>query len=384
MERILKMLCFFGCCFQLATIAKTYLLYLTSTRMEIDMPEHLPAPDSSYCVSFADIFDYERYKRVHRKNVPFKKGKVVHNILGIVDNVLVKDIYEFTLNASNLIDGCWIRNPHSYRYVYHNKSDCSKKFEIDKYMIDQNICYRFHLKGIENDTFKAKYLAHSLVYPGEFFSIKLNTKILGFANRLQLIVHDAGLPRLSIASSEITFRIKAAECTLNYYVHLQVRLPPPYHTNCFHYPLIGFDSREECRSVCLEDNLVKKHQKVPSSVITTQQYNLSFAKTYLEPKIAAAIIEINKNCSHKCKYNTCTLKRSITTTSSNAQSDYTTVRFPREPFITITHSPVASLIDLIIYVTSTLGSWFGVSLLGLMEWSKESSLKMYHKFARLL
>lgn len=205
---IFKAICFIGCCFQINEILQDYLKYNTTTLIEIQLADNIAAPDVSYCIRVSDVFDYDRYNKLNKVKLPFIEGNALFNTISMTNSVLVKDIYDFTPNSSLLIKSCTIRKYNSYRQEFHDKTTCNRHFSIMQFILDEFICYRFHLRTFENQFFHSKHLIHAMTYTGLFFSIELDTNRLRLANRVRLSAHENDWPDRSIQNTDIVYRLK--------------------------------------------------------------------------------------------------------------------------------------------------------------------------------
>src|SRR5438128_141071 len=98
----LKAACLVGCLLQVTEILKRYLAYNTTTHIAVHVPEILYTHDVSYCIRTIDIFDHQSYERRRKVKLNFKQDNDNFNAISLLNNVLVKDIYDFTPNATDL------------------------------------------------------------------------------------------------------------------------------------------------------------------------------------------------------------------------------------------------------------------------------------------
>lgn len=370
-----KAICFIGCYCQIHDILSNYLSYKTMTRVKFRFPEFLVAPDVSYCIRFSDIFDYKKYERLHNVKLSRRTGDETFNVLKILESVLVKDIYDSTPDSSDIMKECWMRPIDGLKLTHFVQNECYNLIRISKYLVNEFICYRFRINAYENVTLSMKLLNLSPTYLEQLFAIGFHIKPLETGNRIRLTAHNKNLPRLSSASSDITYRRVSEGKYDGYYVLMYNEytvnlLPSPYQTNCLFYREIGFHDREECFSACFERSMINSHKLVPSSIITETRYDHLFWNP-INSKFKKEIVNLEANCKEKCKKASCIINRSMTSTYIRDDEHIIVVRSPKIPYSIVTHHPNIQLSELIIFVMSCLGSWFGFSWLGLISSRKK-------------
>ena len=154
-----------------------------------------------------------------------------------------------------------------------------------------------------------------------------------------------------------------------YYVDI-VRLPPPYPAKCMIYA--GMDHKIEdqysCLDVCIINATIAKLRKVPFTQVVTERYDLHHVTVsdIRNQTFWNALYALEQECTEKCKRPDC---RNIFMATDVASSAFRTFRLivnvPNEPSYDIEFLPGFTFLSVLIYITSSVSTWLGLSIVGM-------------------
>lgn len=367
--------CVIGCIKQIGDLSAIYFRYLVVTDLTIKIPTEVNAPALSVCIRYTDIFNTSAFTSAN-------------NITGIVDfqfsnrtllqtMATIQDLFDYTPDARyGLISKCRVRYPLTYDSVSLNGTECHKLIDVDKFYLQEFICYRFQFMPATNGTYYYRNLAYALTYPGMFYKLIFDLNTFYAAELMKLIVHEASTYPLRSAaySPSITRGFNSTDGSAKYngyqisYSMLENhRLPPPYTTDCRDYTQWGYSSGADCIKNCTTIATLAAFDKVPFSTITRYSTNKKHLNTddIANSTIKFLLSTIEVKCSQRCAQRDCYEFYSLTRTEREplGKSFSITVNIPKEPSFEMKFLEKISLTEYLIYVLSILGTWFGVSVI---------------------
>lgn len=296
-------------------------------------------------------------------------------------NYTIRDILEYTPTEpeQNIIHGCGLRLASSYTFeTYSNSSKCRQLFEIEQYYHQEYVCYTFCLKD-SSAIYHYRNLGYALDYPNTWYYIDLDIDTFKLARYFKAIIHEKELkPFESSSLATITSRFvnnvtneAIFNCfRLTYTYYSKRRLPAPYGTNCVDYSNINSAHKDqaECQADC----------RIKASLIAFNQYPFSEAyydklnKSHIQShqlrdvNLSKQLNKIERGCSRVCGLD-CEWTRFISYVTSEPY--HGVIRFmmnvPRDLAIEVQSKPFLDFAEFVVYVLSTFGTWFGLSVLGL-------------------
>ena len=153
----------------------------------------------------------------------------------------------------------------------------------------------------------------------------------------------------------------------NYTIHT---LGYPYDKySCDSYPNQYFN----CFANCIKEMTINKLKRVPYSVFIDEPLNLKMIsylmvqnKTFSK-LISSISSKCKKQCpTHSCLYSYCmTMARTTTSMDSVTKEKGSTIRVETtgQPNVFVNYHPSLPLLDFIIYILSSLGTWFGLVII---------------------
>lgn len=352
-------LCIVGCSYQVQNVVLSYFSYSTVTRSKYYSPETISYPDLHYCFLYLeDVIDWDaiikKYGRMFSYNNYYERIKWQ-------DVLTVKDIFDFTADLD--IEECVIRDETGHIAIVANGTQCNY-FNISKYVQQQSICFRISVKKQSSMSFAA--IHSSINYERLMFEIWYGGKLsLTLKNRPTL--SGGFFPFISRAYTPTYY--KGMNEDIGVHVSCQ-----SFNNNFLGYPYDLFvcppDGRPStyfsCFDACLTKQTMSHWNRKPFSPFYTKPENVKLISHRMvqNESIARLIAKWSKSCHNYCIERPCKYSYCITLGMARLLKDIkraSYIRVESNPYPNIYINYVASLpfLDFIIYVFSSLGTWFG-------------------------
>lgn len=370
--------CVAGLLYQTHYILSIYMQYKVGSNVEVRATDLLDPPDMTVCIRYADILTEGGFTESDREKLDKRP-----RIREIQSNVTVKQIFEHSPSVESIVSGCVHKIPDSYEiHIHMNKSLCLSLINGTRFYTQEYICYRFHLNvnrtRVMTGKFKYDNIALSLSYPGLFFAMLLDnsTKVLGHANVVKIVAHDRrSLPFDDLAYAQYFSRqvdnvVVYSEISVFYQkTHLKL-LPPPYATACNAYKAF-MGSRKNCINECLKKLTVAQFNKFPFSVIEWKpvDHKLISGHDIRGRKFDKVLDRLENGCEKWCQADQC--KRNMFATQvlkeGKGEFPYFVVRLyvPMVPKMIVTSVPISTLQDLLVYISTSMSVWLGISIMAI-------------------
>lgn len=153
---------------------------------------------------------------------------------------------------------------------------------------------------------------------------------------------------------------------LSYLVLEKWFLPAPFPSNCFNYPL--YDGQRTCVKQCTMKRAQLTFNKVPFNQIIVEPLNFKHISHWdtQNETLSRQLNMIEDFCRLKCPKWNCYVTHAITNHEIAPSNDLTISVFMSSlPSISIRNLIKIRFSEALIYVLSCLGTWYGVSILGL-------------------
>lgn len=356
-------LCLLGFVYQVEMISYSFFKYETVTRIDNKIRESMAAPNLALCFRYIDIVDKARLKR--DANIIMNPKKTLQAVTENESKLTVEQIMEFSPPANNCINWCLYRQGDSVRInTYHSHNECARYWKIDKFYMQEFICYRFGKKHNDNYTFEV--VAHSLQYTHTLFGIGM-MKTFNSVESFMAIVYYGKYPYVSRDYTSITSRSKVA--SNKYYLTFSrtnyLKQPAPYDSMCI--PGVSLQDKYTCMRDCLRNRL-SKIGRVPFSEMFDKRWPYKHINMFdLQNETTFQLLnESNNACLDKCEATACygdfTTTYLTGATDTNLKTISYRVRIPQTPLTVMKSNPKLVLQDFVIYLCSCFGVWFGISL----------------------
>ena len=153
-------------------------------------------------------------------------------IRDIQHKLTIHQIFEYTPTTEDAIQFCSTRHPQSFKFDELNRHECSKIFNVSKYVAIEFICYKYEF--IPNETLNLLELAYAIHAPGLMYVIRPRSNLGKFVNSKFMVTTGSKYPHQGIGitpSNDMSQGKRFFEITHSSLV--KNHLPPPYITNCF-------------------------------------------------------------------------------------------------------------------------------------------------------
>lgn len=155
---------------------------------------------------------------------------------------------------------------------------------------------------------------------------------------------------------------------VNYGYLINHKLPPPFAMRCVYYmSQLDYYDQSYCKMKCLLALTMKRFNKVPFSTIISEKVNYTHISLMDIVNNSTELDKFELTCRQRCSFDDCFEMLSLTKVSVEPDSRglQFAVLIPQEPFVTVVYLPKIEFSELIVYVLSCVGTWFGISILSL-------------------
>lgn len=361
---VFNTLCIAGCAYQIQNIVLSYFKFDSITRNKYSRPDLLDYPNLHYCLlAVEDLLNItaieEKYSiSVNRSNY--------RDYFSLLDIISLYDIMQLTPDGE--VTDCLIRDDTGYNVIYSNDHVCEEYFNIKKYIVQQYLCYVISTKEdryVSFDTVEKSLDLERLIYQIKISGIsalyrKIRPTITTW--RYPLVEWSYAPAYYKSANENLAIKLSCQNIT----THL---LGYPYdkfacNTNDIDY--------FQCIDSCIEEQTYRNFDRLPY----TSFYGSSYEKLHMKrishsmitnKTITKMIEKIRSDCSISCPIYTCDYSYCLMIGSADTfvavygdiASSTLRVESPGMPYFSITAVPLVPLLDFIIYVFSSLGTWFG-------------------------
>lgn len=373
-----KLLCFMGFVYQMTQILREYFEFKTTTKVALELQTELINPSIIFCIRCTDIIDRTNYQKygIHQK-ASFNTAEYLSDL----SKLTISDIFELTPDPSNTMIKCQFRE-NEYNVETYNRSHCYSILNITKYQEGVFICYQFRTR-IQDTKFRCDQAALSYHSFNELYTVQLHPQFL-LSNRIKLISFIPGrisdsLTDLPVISrrfyyTNVRYGTHTPDTSIINYIYVAgdlysiTRLEKPYDTACV-------DSQEEALYACSRRcNIAtfQKHNLFPPNEFTTVPLPLKHSKdvvTSLNTTLIQEIKAMNEECMKDCNKYLCEEWYTVTEVVTSPFLHFDTISIAsacsNRPAVVIQHKPKVTLMEVLIYMSSSLGIWFGISFMSI-------------------
>lgn len=340
------------------------------------MPILIRFPALSTCFKYAQILDYDRHIKLD--GIDLKRENISETQSEILEQeITIKEIFALTPNISEASQSCRVKLPQRYEVRQGvNSSECSDLFDIKKFFFVEYICYRYQYIKMPN-TFHFDELAYTPKLTGMIFEVTPGEKFKDYRSGKFVIHTENSFPVNAIGTAHSLNRpdrltnetLSDLTYFLSYFKLEKTRLPPPMSTDCLDYERVfGVQSRGSCRQSCIHNKSVEILDRIPFTSIEltpTDMRSVSY-RDIADEHIRFSLFKFYNECSELCHRKDCN-ERSTFNTINYVRSSNLRIRvmIPREPWFHITYKTIIAKTEYIIYMLSSVGTWFGLSAINL-------------------
>ena len=374
---VFKLLCLIGCDYQITKISLEYFSFKTTTKTTFQIDSTVDDPAIVYCTRYTDIIDrtnyqkYGIYKRSRYNSTEF---------LSDTTKLTISDIFHLTPNPNDTIISCEIRR-NEYKTARYFQDYCYSIFRVTKYQEGPYICYQFQTKNALS-SFKCDQAAFAYIGLNVLYRITIQSQFL-LSNTLKLIsfVPDNQInPILNLPTTSrrfYSYRLRYGDdepkkSKHNYFLvsgdlYLITRLEKPYDTKCTR-------NKEHAEFACRRRCIItafKKHGYFPATEYTLSPLPIKHMNTqaFFNKTLIRDTMTRSDICRKICNQKFCNEKFSVTDVSSTPElyNGLITIMSScsNRPVVVIEYLPRITLMEFVMYISSSFGIWFGVSVLSI-------------------
>ena len=361
---IIYTICIAGCLYQVLDISKTYFAYDSKTTVSITIVSKMKIPMLSTCWDLQDVLDFKGLCHDHGFAIP----NTTNEYNDLFDTLTARQVFNYTPSIDSIIKKCIVRLPRDYVYRIpeYSSSECSELFDVEKYIHRENICYKKIMKRkswihIIKQTLNP--VEPGLIY-AVFLPINFSTVISYNAiihSKKSSMLYDAAYsPRKFIFLGN-----KSPATDVTFYPTEISYLPAPYGTKCIE---TNFSSGAEMVLKSVREKFIQKFSLVDTlaPIFTPYDYPVITGSRLRNE----TFVNLFRREAENAENPPCRCKLEYMVTRANAyQANYSWVNvyWPQESKNDIRYFPSFSATDYIIYVCSSIGIWFGLSVLSLFD-----------------
>lgn len=373
-QALFLVVCIVGLAFQIKEVCYMYFEYKTTNRITIGLDNIANVPTIAVCVKYLDILDRKDADLLGIKKIIPRTSEDIKNDMS---KLTVKQIFELTPKPEDTLESCVHRDKTSFRRHSYEGKECADLFLLKKFFMQEVVCYTYTFKTFDN--YSITGTSHAIDNFFEVYHIILTDKLKDteFFYLIVFDTHDDKSSPYPTFSRDFAPKIhhlvyyphmnqtilKMSNTRLRYRYQMIHLLEAPYETNCTFQ--VG---RTDCFRECMI-NIMRNHSRVPFSEIIDEPVNLK-AVSYkdLEDKsFEDLFIRLENSCNDKCRMMPCFHTFCITIPISNLDERFVnktkmSIYTPEVPVTIVYTSAQISLVEFVIYILSSFGIWFGVTV----------------------
>lgn len=367
-KKIFDCLCVIGCLYQIQNVVSSYFKFSTVTRNRCYRPDVLQYPDLHYC--FMLIEDMINVSSVNSKyGISIDKNNIT-SLYSLLDIVSVQDMLEFSPDGN--ITDCLYRDSTGNDIVPEDERSCNEFFKVKKYITQQYVCYAVRARKQTELSFWS--IGKSLDYDRMIYEVRL-PGMLAKSRKIRPTITTYKYPYVEnvyapfyykTPSEDVAIQLSCQNTTIHW----------------LEYPYESFICQKDdedfglCLDDCLREVTIKTFDRLPfAPFYTSKRRNLEmkFISNRMTSNRTVSLLmnKIYQQCSKqcpmkKCDYSYCIMIGHADTTIVLDGTDAGSrirVESPGFPFVSITYVPQVPLLDTIIYILSSLGTWFGLVII---------------------
>lgn len=360
---IFNLFCIIGCAYQIQSVVWSYFKYGTVTKNRYFSPEYINFPELHYCFRYIeDALDWNAVERKYRKVVLTdpKNRKTWTDILTI------GDIFEYTPDSD--ITQCLYRDPTGHSIISSRMGECNF-FNVEKYVFQQFICYRVTPK--EQIKVDFEFIPNSLNYERLLYQIRYVGRLAN-ATKMRPTITGYNYPFISRLYASGYFKNSDEDMTL----HISCQR---FENSFLGYPYDKFVCEQhengyyDCFDSCMKKFTMTTLDRLPYATFHTMPHDSKLISySMLKNKtIRHLLTDWWKKCVIHCPMFSCSYSYCVTIGYSDTHTrvkrtergSKIRVESPTHPNIYINYFPSVPLLDCIIYILSSLGTWFGLVII---------------------
>lgn len=301
-----------------------------------------------------------------------------------MESMTVKEIFDLTPRNETILReeaACAMKDPDKlvWKYPWLTRQQCHEKIHISKFLNRFLVCYKIEQRNMSRSL---SYLdvSFSPSYPGLIQYYLLDENIFRNFTMFTAFVHSEDSSDFYDSAFSVVNAINFKDTPLINIIYSMVssrRLPPPYDTQCQRYS--DPDTAAEYNLNLLNNLTIAEmghvhtlghvYGELDYPIITPQKLkNITFHDKFAKLKHSIFKTKI-LNCA--LIYN---VPQAITDQGTNIS---VSVNWPQDSMIEIKFVPDQDSIDFIVYILSSIGIWFGMSVFTAISMVEKSIISRF-------
>ena len=383
-----RLLCFVGFVYQVIEISQEFFAYRTTSKIILRVDNKIIDPSIIFCTRCTDILDRSNYQHY---GIYAKSNFNYTEVLSDVSKLTIKDIFDLTPAPEHVMIGCQIRK-NAYDVNSYSQDECYSLFHVTKYIEGMFVCYQFSTT-ITNSKFRCDEAARSYFSHNELYGISLQ-KLFLLSNSIKVISFIPKGFNNSIMNMPFTSR-RFYVMKLRYneqhfstsnenYLYISgdlyniTRLEKPYDTKCIEIEEnVDFICRRRCNI-----DAFKEHNIFPPNEFTMNPLPIKTLnpKTLKNETLLQNVKLRNEECVAQCTGNLCRDWYTVTNLETLPLLRINTLsivsRCSTRPTVFIQYLPRITFMEFILFISSSLGIWFGVSIISVNPFGGNNCTKI--------
>ena len=364
---LFQVTCLIGLSWQLFEISSEYLKYKVSCRTTVFIPVEVEDLSMGICLQVAFVIDYNKFHTDLQYNWTRKEFWNKR----MLDNLSIHEIYNYTYDADNILynSGYWKNEWDSIGKL----NNFSSIFKMKKYFFDSKMCYLYSIKSFNP-------LSVQWIRGGSIVWLDFGKELSEMYAVWLFIAEKGRIPFSETVEARYTFRGNSMKVDNFQSSHYSIRkelLPPPYETDCFSYSKLNFTNRIECIERCFVLKSFQKWGRISNvSLVPNNADDYKFVIISNYTKYRTELDEIRLFCQSSCPNTSCedthivTVQETATYLSlSNLYKENISISWQRKtpsiPSATILCRSTSTLVELILYMMSSVSTWTGLSMMSI-------------------
>lgn len=377
-------LCLLGCSYQVTDISNRFFKYSTNTNIKLLLDNFVASPSVSICFNII-----QNMRKFLEENFGKNISRNTMNIktMEVFDNLTIADIFDHSVPTSHLLGeavnrkSCIIRKEGKFvipKEFWMPKEECMKHISIRRYINRFLMCYKLGLINHDN-ILEHEPVSFSPAFPGLMLIYYLNPDMIRNYTIYSASVHSHASSDLYDSSASVEHFVNlnwTPTITASYSPIRFTRKEYPYDTDCHSIP--GFKSIGDYQLQKLSNLTIKHLKYVHPLNFIYENHSLPLIspyKLYFNESFHKKFSELEK-ISRKGKNTNCDVLFHITNSFERTGSDMRIdVSWPKETGVHVINIPSYESIDYMIYVLSSIGIWFGLSIFSITSWTQNFTIK---------
>lgn len=373
-------ICSAGLSWQLTRVSELYFSFSTTTYVQNLLSSMINVPSLCTCFRFMDIINITLSMSMFGVQLQRWYGPNFNRTLfdNLVDNLTVSQVLLLSPPSEEILEKCVIRYPSKLAASTYDQDQCLVRFKIEKFLQREYVCYKFTPRIQEKELMIEEY-SLSPDFVGTIFRLQFKVDLFSSVLAFTSFVKDSNSSDHfdSIFSTENLNRNLDRDSYpnigLTFHQVSRIFLEPPFDTACTPISESFQSASDLMMSRINNESMETFNRVVPFVPIGNEEVysnykliQLNFLRNEELVKKLISIIDKYKGV-RGCEV------RFFITNPATRKDRYIrfTLYWPRDPTVEIRYLPKQELIDYVVYVCSSIGIWFGLSVFSSLEGGRE-------------